>query len=140
MELKAKLYNQILEFSNKGEKYFEQREFDKAIEAYEKALELVPFPQFDWEAATWINVAIGDSYFLKQEYEKALDYFYDANNGPNAVANPFINLRIGQCEYELNHIKKSEDYLLRAFMLDGEDVFKGEDAKFLKSLKKRFSI
>ena len=140
MELDYLLYNQILEYSSKGEKYFDQQQFDKAISEYEKALALVPSPQSDWDASTWLNTALGDSYFLNKEYEPALNYFYNAFSGPNAIDNPFINMRIGQCLFELNNLEKSEDYFLKAFMLDGEKVFRADGKKYLNYMKKKYDL
>lgn len=140
MELDDQLYSRILAFSNQGEKYFDQRQFDKAIAEYEQALSLIPMPQSDWEASTWINTALGDSYFLMKKYEPALNYFYDAYKGPNANDNPFINMRIGQCLFELNNLEKSEDYLLKAFMLDGEKVFRADSNKYLNYLKQKYDL
>jgi len=47
--------------------YHDKGEFDKAIEAYKKALKLDP-------QSTLVNYEIALSYFGKQDYEKALEY------------------------------------------------------------------
>lgn len=51
-----------------AEKEFEQENYDKALEFYKQAKEKLPQPVEDWEASTWVYVAIGDCYFIKTEY------------------------------------------------------------------------
>ena len=40
----------------------------------------VPLPKTDWETSTWIYTALGDTYFLNREYEKAKSNLYNALN------------------------------------------------------------
>lgn len=140
MEIQEELYKKIVDLSNLGESFFKKRNFDTSRMYYQKALELVPVPKNQWEAATWLYVAIGDAYFLEKEYEKALNNFYAAYNCPGAIDNPFINLRIGQCLYELKDLEKAENFLLKAYMLEGIDIFKSENKKYLKFLKEKYNL
>ena len=34
----------------------------------------MPEPKDDWEAATWLYVALGDAYFFLEKYEEAVDF------------------------------------------------------------------
>ncbi len=43
-------------------------------------------------------------------------------------------MRLGQCSYELGR-DDAKEYLLRAYMLAGEEVFEYEDPKYLGSIK-----
>jgi hypothetical protein len=58
-------------------------------------------------------------------------------HGPDALGNPFLHLRLGQCRFELGDLDRAADELARAYMADGEDVFDGEDPKYLAFLKTR---
>ena len=64
----------------KGEDLAEQECYEQAIEEYKKALELVPEPKYDDEASVWIYAAIGDAYFMLDEYEKALMRLFRQEN------------------------------------------------------------
>ncbi|RZS92498.1 hypothetical protein [Aquimarina brevivitae] len=138
--LEDELYASIIELTGKAESYFEDQYYLKAIELYSEALNLVPIPKTRWETSTWIYTAIGDSFFMLQDYQNALTNLLDAYNCPGGVENPFINLRLGQCYYETDNSVKTEDYLLRAYMIEGEDIFKSEDNKYFKYLKSKFNL
>lgn len=140
MELDDHIHDQIKKLCAKGDGLFEKSKFDDAIEHYEQALALVPNPKSDWEASVWIYTAIGDAYFHKKDFGKAADALYDAYNGPGATSNPFVNLRLGQSLFELDQMEKAEDFLLRAFMLDGEDVFRSEPKKYLEHMRKKYDL
>ncbi len=138
--LNEELYNEILELSKKGEQYFEDKEFYKAIALYKEALEKIPYPVYEWDASTWLYTAMGDCYFLLSDYKEALSYFLDAYNCPGGIGNPFINLRLGQCYYEKGDLLKAEDYLLRSYMLEGIQIFDSENKKYYEYLNKKFDL
>ena len=135
MELDDKIYDQITKLCDVGDNLADESDYDNAIKAYNRALELVPLPKEIWEASTWIYTAIGDAYFLDRHYNKALDNFFNAMKCPDGTSNPFINLRIGECFYELKNHDKAKEYLLCAYMLDGENVFSNEDSCYLNFIK-----
>ncbi|MBN1525198.1 MAG: tetratricopeptide repeat protein [Spirochaetales bacterium] len=119
----------------KGDVLVENSKFDKALEQYEKALQLVPDPKTDYEAATWIYAALGDTYFFMQKYDAAKNSFYDALNCFQGQGNPFIHLRLGQRLFELNDPVNAADQLMRAFMAEGPEIFMEDDPKYLTFLK-----
>lgn len=139
-ELDDMTYNQILRLSNEAEALFEKKAFDQALQLYQKALDLIPNPKQKWEASLWVYTAIGDTYFLKAEFQNALKAFEDAKNCADGSLNPFINLRLGQCYFELKEVDKAEDYLLKAYMYEGESIFESENKKYFNHLKKKFDL
>lgn len=108
---------------------------DDGITKYNEALDLVPSPKEDWEASTWTYTALGDAYFLKSHFKEASNFFYDALNCPGGIENPFINLRLGQSLFELNQLDKSKEFLLRAYMLEGTEIFDDEDPKYFEIIR-----
>ncbi len=136
MELNNEIYIKVKECSRLGEMFFEVGEYKFAIEKYKKALEILPHPKNQWEAATWLNTALGDSYFMVDSYEEAKNYLFDALNCPNGTENPFILLRLGQSLWELDEKRKALEYLLKAYILEGEKIFKDEDVKYINVIKK----
>ena len=127
MEINDKEYEKILKLCAKGDKLVEKGNLNKALLKYEEALNLVPNPKDEWEASTWIYAAIGEVYYVADENEEALDYFLEVLKCPDGLGNPFINLRIGQCFYELNNVEKAREYLLQAYMIEGEEIFEDDE-------------
>jgi tetratricopeptide (TPR) repeat protein len=122
--------------SEQGNEEMENENYSRAIEYFTQAFEILPEPKEDWEASGWLYASIGDAYFCMEEYETALDNFQNAYKifGTENL-NPFIMLRIGQCYFELQDKKNAIEFLLRAYMLEGEEIFEGAEDyfDFLKS-------
>lgn len=114
----------------------EQGDCPGALKHYWSAWDLLPEPQTEWEAATWILAAIGDANFLGNDFEAGRDNLSLAMHCPNAIGNPFLHLRLGQCQFELGNLDRAADELARAYMGAGSDIF--EDAeKYFTFLKTR---
>lgn len=58
-----------------------------------------------------------------------------ANIEENGYHNPFILLRLGQSFLENNDTKQAKEFLLRAYMLEGENIFEEEDEKYFQFLQ-----
>lgn len=136
-ELSQDVLDQIAELSESGNEYMDEDDFDAAVSMWEEALELIPDPQNTYAESVWLNASIGDAWFLQDDFESALTYFMIAksNIAENAYQNPFIMLRLGQCFLETGDTDQAKEFLLRAYMLDAESVFEGEDDKYLSFLK-----
>lgn len=130
----------IEKLSEEGNALAERDDFDGAIKKFEQALAIVPAPKNDYEASTWLHASIGDMYFLKGDYETSAGSFYDALNCPDGQMNGFVHLRLGEDLFELNQKDKSLDHLLRAYMLEGREIFAGEDEKYFKFLSEKVEL
>ena len=99
-------------------------------------MDSVPEPKNTREESVWFQTSIGDAYFMQGKYAEAYDVLFDAKSNLSGAGydNPFVMLRLGQCAYEL-HREEFIEYLLIAYMLDGENIFKYDDAKYLESIK-----
>jgi len=139
-ELEENIYQEILKFSKKAENLFEKREYKQAIVLYNKALEIVPIPKTKWEASTWLYAGIGDSFFSLNKFKESANAFYESLNCPNGHGNPFLYLRLGQNLFELDDIKGADDNLMRAYMLEGENIFEDDDEKYINHLKKSYDL
>ncbi|MES9684574.1 hypothetical protein ABWK22_17075 [Gottfriedia acidiceleris] len=135
MELNDEIYDKIVELSEEGDALFEAQDFIGAIKKFKNALELIPEPKYMWEASTWVFTALGDVYFHLEDYHEAKNYFYDAFNCPEGMGNPYILLRLGQNLYENCEKEKAKEYLLKAYMLEGQDIFEEEDPKYIKLIQ-----
>lgn len=137
MELPQKLHEEIEALSEAGNVLFDQERYDSAIEKWQQALDRVPAPRADWEASLWLCASIGDAYYQKGQFDLAREFLLDAMNAPGGPSNPFVLFRLGQAEARLANAKASTDYLLRAYMLDGTDIFDADPdgADYLKILE-----
>lgn len=134
------VHDEITRLCAEGDALAEADRFNEAIHAYAAAFRLVPEPFENWPAATWILAAIGDAYFLTGAMEQACDALTDAMRCPGAIGNPFLHLRLGQVQYELGDLDRSADELIRAYALEGPEMFDGEDPKYLTFLGTRAII
>ena len=135
-----KKYEKIKKLSEKGELYAEKGEYKKALEKYWKAYDLIPNPKTEWEASLWLLTAIGDSNFLNENFKSGVENFTSAMNCPNGIGNPFLHLRLGQCQYEMGNLKKAAEELTRAYAIEGKDIFDGENSKYFEFLKTKIRI
>lgn len=136
-ELSAAVLDQLEEFIALGNSYFDEEKFADAIHVWQKALLLIPSPQNGYAESQWLESSIGDAYFLIENFPEALDYFERAKGNIQEIAyeNPFIMLRLGQCFLEDNQMEQAAEFLLRAYMLEGKEIFEDEDAKYFDFLE-----
>jgi tetratricopeptide (TPR) repeat protein len=132
-------YNELRRLCESGDQLAAEGRYADAIDTYWSAFELLPPPVEVWEAATWILTAIGDANFLGGDYEAAGDNLSVAMRCPDAVGNPFLHLRLGQCQLELGNLDRAADELARAYLGGGGEIFESEDGKYLTFLKTRLA-
>lgn len=127
-------YDQIDSLCERGNVAMDKEHYDEAISLFSSALMLLPSPQEVYDAYLWLKTSIGEAYFQKHDYAQSKNDFYDALNGPDGYENPFILLRLGQSLYQLDD-NKCLDFLVRAYMLEGDKIFEDEDPKYLQLVK-----
>ena len=132
MELDERIYREICDLSQEGDQYLDDDNFELAEKKYLEALDLIPKPKTEWEASTWLYVALGEVYLFSSKYLEAISFFSEALKCPEGLGNPLINLRMGQCYYELGNYGSAKGYLLKAYMVEGKEIFEGEDDKYIK--------
>lgn len=135
MIMDDKTFKKIQKLCEQGDKYADKDMFNDAIKKYNQAMALIPNPVYNYEAATWVYVAIGDSYYFLGNYKDALENFQEAQKCLNGIGNPFILLRIGECFFELGSYDNAKNYLLQAYMVDGEEVFENQEEKYFNIIK-----
>ncbi len=134
MTLPDSLHEEILALSKEGDALAEARRFDAALAKYHAGFRLLPEPREDWTAATWLLAAIGDAHYLSGQIEEAAATFSHAMHCPDAIGNPFLHLRLGQCCLSLGDEAKAADELTRAYAMGGAELFEKEDPRFLEFL------
>ena len=134
-ELDDVTHDQVVSLSSEGNALVEADDLAGALQKYQQALQLLPEPIHQWEAATWLFTALGDVLFLLRRYQEAKQALNEAMRCPDAIGNPFIHLRLGQTNYELKEIDRAKDELARAYMGGGDELFAGEDPKYKLFIK-----
>lgn len=134
MDLDDQIYFEIIDLCEIADSMVEDCKYCEAINLYNKALDLVPLPKSDWETSTWIYTALGDTYFIKGDYERSVHYLFEAMNCPEGLSNPYILLKLGQSFFEGGEVELAREYLIKAFMIDGYKIFEGEDEKYFNSI------
>ncbi|MBO0591246.1 hypothetical protein I2486_07470 [Cellulophaga sp. E16_2] len=138
--LDESLHLEIEKLSEQGDALAEAGNYSDALDAYWAAFDLVPEPKTEWEATTWILVAIGDANFLGADFQAGLENLSNAMHCPNGIGNPFIHLRLGQCQLETGNLERAADELTRAYALEGEELFADDDPKYLEFLKTKITL
>ncbi len=140
LELPVDIYAEITQRCRKGDELAETGKFVEAKDEYIAALKLLPSEPREWEAATWIYVAIGDVHLRMHNFDKAFKCFFNAVQCPQGLGNPYIHLRLGQMYYEEEQFDKAADELARAYMGAGMDIFMEDDPKYLAFLETRIEL
>lgn len=135
-ELSDEAHERIQDLCKQGDVLADSDQYSAALLNYWAAWDLLPEPRTDWEAATWILAAIGDANFLGGDYTAGRDNLSLAMHCPDAVGNPFLHLRLGQCQFELGNLERAADELARAYLGAGAEIFERED-KYFSFLKTR---
>lgn len=125
-----KIFAQIRKLQHEGDDHFQKGDFDSAIEAYEEGYSKLPGPKDEQDGAMILLVSIADVHFYQQDFAKACEKYLQALQAVNGLANPYINLRIGQASLELGNEEQAAEYLVRTFMMEGQQIFMDEDPKY----------
>lgn len=139
MELPDDIYARVVALSDEGNDFFDADQPTEAMAKWQAALALLPQPRTNWEAATWLYASIGDACLQMNQPQDARDALLDALNCPDGMANPFIHFRLGQATARLSGMDAAVEHFLKAYMLDGEDIFHADPdgAEPLDALRQR---
>ena len=136
-ELPEDRHARIKHLCAEGDRHAGEHEFEAALALYWQAFDLLPEPSTNWDAGTWILTAIGDANFLAGDFVAGRDNLATAMHYPNAIGNPFIHLRLGQCQFELGNLGRAADELARAYMGAGSEIFSNDHSRYFDFLKTR---
>lgn len=140
--LSEELSVQIESLSEEGNVYFEDEAYENAILVWKRALDFIPKPQHTFAESLWLESSIGDAYFMQKKYDEARFHFNNAMDNIEEIAlkNPFILLRTGQLHFEAGTFDEAKEFLLRAYMLEGEEIFEDSDGKYFEFLKENVKL
>ncbi|WP_294469439.1 hypothetical protein [uncultured Ruminococcus sp.] len=126
----------IDEYAEEGNKLFDEGEYSQAIRKWQEGLELLDKPLNAQSEAVWFQTSVADALFMLGEYDKAYPYLCEARSNitGEGYTDPFVMLRLGQCSYELGK-EDAAEYLMRAYMLAGEEIFECDDEKYFELIR-----
>ena len=127
-ELSPELEERLEKLYEKGNRLEQKERYEEALQAWQEGYALIPAgSRLGLEATIQFLAAIGDIYFLRKElYQEAYECF-EAARGYGGYGNPFIMLRLGECCLELGDEKNAVEYLMRAWMMEGEEIFEPDE-------------
>lgn len=120
----------------KGDMDADRGRYADALASYWAAWDLLPEPQVDYQAATWILAAVGDANFLGGNFTAGCDNLSTAMNCPGGIDIAYLHLRLGQCQFELGLLVQARKELGRAWHGEGAALFDEEDPKYLRFMMK----
>lgn len=123
-------FAEITRLSALGNQQLEAGQWRRAIASWQAALDLVPDPKADFEATVWLNASIGDAYLEGEQPQKALHHFEEAYKGLDGHLNPYVLVQLGRILADRGEWDLARDRLMRAYMLEGEEIFAGMEAYF----------
>ena len=126
----------IDEYAEEGNKLFDEGEYSQAIRKWQEGLGALDKPLNAQSEAVWFQTSIADAWFMLGEYDKAYPYLCEARSNitGEGYTDPFVMLRLGQCSYELGK-EDAAEYLMRAYMLAGEEIFECDDEKYFELIR-----
>ncbi len=128
-ELTPQIKAKLDELAEKGNQLEDEERYEEAIEAWQEGLDLIPAPQEYYSETVWFLAAVGDVYFKKGMYPQAHECFDKArgNLSGEGYGNPFVMLRLGECCLEIGDEKNAAEFLLRAYMMEGKEIFEPDE-------------
>jgi hypothetical protein len=128
--LPAKTFAEVKAKAEDGERRMAAGDFRAAFDLFVGALDLLPDPREQWNAAGWLLVALGENAIRASSFQAAEGPLTDAMWCPGTIGNPWVHLRCGQMRFELGEMDKAGDELSRAYVGGGREVFEGQDPKY----------
>jgi hypothetical protein len=107
-----------------------------ALALQQRAYALLPEPRTAYYDAIWLLRDIGESQFRLGLYAEGKATLMTAiKEVAGALELADIRMHLGQCMYELGE-PGADDWLATAFILEGLDVYRHEDPKYVVHVKR----
>jgi hypothetical protein len=128
--LPAETFATVRARAEEGERRMAAGDFRGAFDLFVEALNLLPDPREQWNAAGWLLVPLGENAARAGNFAAAEAPLADAMWCPGTIGNPWVHLRNGQVRYELGQMDRAPDELARAYMGGGRGIFADQDPKY----------
>ncbi|GAA5093123.1 MULTISPECIES: tetratricopeptide repeat protein [Paenalcaligenes] len=122
MHLQEELYQSLYELADQGNIALDQGRYEEAIVLWQQALDVLPAPVNQWQAAFWLYASMGEALYQLERYDEATAVLEQAAHNPEGKENPYPYYMLGKCAWRSGQDKAAK-YLLKAYDLDGEGIF-----------------
>lgn len=122
MQLSETIYAEIQDLADQGNVAIDQGRLGDAITLWQSALQLLPTPASQWQAAFWLYASMGEAYYQLELFDEAIVVLNQALTSPESKENPYPYYMLGKCHWRLEH-ERAAEYLLQAYELDGQGIF-----------------
>ena len=129
------LSRQVRRLCADGYRLYDSGEYRLALRSFYQAWLIIPKPQTQYAEAGWVLTAIGDGYFRLKQYEPGAESLQSALCCPTAEQSPFVQLRLGQCLWELGRHAEARKCLFHAYQSQGETLFESEPPRYRKAIE-----
>ncbi|NLE97993.1 MAG: hypothetical protein GX596_08400 [Propionibacterium sp.] len=121
------VHAEIVRLLGEGDNYMDLDAPQAAAEQYVAAIELLPQPYTQWEAALMLTVALGDACLALTQYAEAEESLRIALRSPDGTGNGYVWLRLGDALRGQDRDGEALEAYTSAYMLEGEELFEDED-------------
>ncbi|WP_157484852.1 tetratricopeptide repeat protein [Gilvimarinus polysaccharolyticus] len=129
------LTRQVRRLCADGYRLYDSAEYRLALRSFYQAWLIIPKPQTQHIEAGWVLTAIGDSYFRLGQYEQGAESLQSALCCPTAEQSPFVQLRLGQCLWQIGRHAEARKCLFHAYQSQGENLFATELECYRKAIE-----
>ena len=134
--IEPNLLAEINRLAEQGNSYYERDNGERqALNTWRSALSLLPKPHAQYEESVWLYACIGDAQADLGNPQDALRSYEAAYEGPEGHLNPYVLLQMGKILADTGRWELARDRLMRAYMLEGKDMFDGGDQPYLDRLR-----
>ncbi|MDO3382522.1 tetratricopeptide repeat protein [Gilvimarinus algae] len=116
-----------------GYRLYDSGNYRLALRSFYQAWLLIPKPQTEYVEAGWVLTAIGDAYFRLGQFEPGCESLVSALCCPQAEQSPFLQLRLGQCLWQLGRAPEARKYLFHAYQAS-PDLLDSEPSCYLQAI------
>lgn len=126
-ELSDDVHAAVSEKLAEGDNYMDMGAPQAAAEQYVAAIERLPQPYTQWEAAMMLYVALCDACLELSQYREAEQAGRFALESPDGKGNGYVWLRLGDALRGQDRDGEALEAYTSAYMLEGDELFDGED-------------
>ncbi len=128
------LTQQVRQLCADGYRLYDSGDYRLALRAFYQAWLLIPKPQTDYTEAGWVLTAIGDTYFRLGQYETGSESLQSALCCPEADKSAFLQLRLGQCLWQLARQPEARKFLFHAYKMAGDSILDSEEPCYRQAI------
>lgn len=125
-ELSDETHRAIVELLAEGDNYMDLEAPQAAAEQYVAAIERLPQPYTQWEAALMLYIALADACLALTQYAEAERAARLALESPDGTGNGYVWLRLGDALHGQGRDGEALEAYTSSYMLEGEEIFADE--------------